>query len=432
MSNLARIVRKKLPEIFEEASALPDTRKRFVYSPKDLTMSVLLMFLLRQGSRNEADNTSKNLDFVENVEKFFGTKTSDLDTADLFLRDLSPEHLENLKHTVVQKLITNKTFYSERFQDKYYDIAVDGTGLQTFDYEPYPGCTYREYKNGKKVWTCYVLEAKLVTPSGFAISLATEWIENPTGIDFDKQDSENKAFKRLAAKLKKNYPRLPMLLLLDGLYPNKPVFDLCKANDWKFIITLKDKSLKTVQEQISDAVRFGKTDKISRTNRTKTEWIEDNFELIQNVEYQKDKLNVVRCLETVENIESKEKLTTNFVHITNIQTDIAKVPKLSDTGRLRWKIENEGFNSQKNEYDAQHKYSRTNSNAAKNYYQLLQIAHIINQLAYRQTHIRDFIRRHGYTLKALIGDVLGMLKFGTFTDTELIINLLNMKTQLRF
>jgi len=55
------------------------------------------------------------------------------------------------------------------------------------------------------------LEAKLVLPNGLAVSLATEWIENP-GSDYDKQDCEQKAFKRLSSKLKKSFPRLPTCL----------------------------------------------------------------------------------------------------------------------------------------------------------------------------------------------------------------------------
>ena len=109
-------------------------------------------------------------------------------------------------------------------------LSVDGTGLQSFDYEPYPGCPYKKYKNGKKVWTAYVLEAKIITLNGFSLSLATEWIENPIDKEYDKRDSELKAFKRLAKRLKKEFPRLPLVILLDGLYPNKPVFDICQKN----------------------------------------------------------------------------------------------------------------------------------------------------------------------------------------------------------
>ena len=72
-------------------------------------------------------------------------------------------------------------------------------------------------QNGKTLYYHNVLEAKLVTPNGFALSLMTEFIENP-GENPTKQDCELKAFYRLAQRLKKQFPRLPILLTMDGLF----------------------------------------------------------------------------------------------------------------------------------------------------------------------------------------------------------------------
>src|SRR5690554_6686727 len=58
--------------------------------------------------------------------------------------------------------------------------------------------------------------------------LKSEFIENIPGRDFEKQDCEQKAFVRLAAKIKKHFPRLPVCILADGLYPNNTVFEICR------------------------------------------------------------------------------------------------------------------------------------------------------------------------------------------------------------
>jgi hypothetical protein len=100
-------------------------------------------------------------------------------------------------------------------------------------------------KKGATRYFHYVLEAKLITSTGMAISLVSEFIENPAVGDYVKQDCEQKAFVRLALKIKKYFPRLPICILADGLYPNNTVFDICQSNGWKFIITLKDNCLKT-------------------------------------------------------------------------------------------------------------------------------------------------------------------------------------------
>ncbi len=57
-----------------------------------------------------------------------------------------------------------------------------------------------------------------------------------------KQDCERKAFKRLAARMKKDFPRLPIILLCDSLYACEPVFDICKNNNWDYIIRYKEGS----------------------------------------------------------------------------------------------------------------------------------------------------------------------------------------------
>ena len=67
--------------------------------------------------------------------------------------------------------------------------------------------------------------------------------------------------------------------------------------------------------------------------------------------------------------------------ITNITISFNKVDLIANGGgRVRWKIENEGFNVQKNGgYNLEHAYSRE-PNERKDFYLLLQIAHLIFQL----------------------------------------------------
>lgn len=67
----------------------------------------------------------------------------------------------------------------------------------------------------------------------FRFSKGTEWIENPDQ-EYQKQDCELKAFKRLAVKLKKWYPRFDRSIVADGLYPNQTFFNICRNNQWHF------------------------------------------------------------------------------------------------------------------------------------------------------------------------------------------------------
>lgn len=80
------------------------------------------------------------------------------------------------------------------------------------------------------------------------VSIATEFIENEKE-DIKKQDCERKAFKRLATKIKRDYPRLPICILGDSLYACAPVFQICKENRWAYLIRYKDGSIRSLAKE---------------------------------------------------------------------------------------------------------------------------------------------------------------------------------------
>ena len=92
---------------------------------------------------------------------------------------------------------------------------------------------------------------------------------------------------------------------------------------------------------------------------------------------------------------------------------------ISHTGRLRWKIENEGFNTQKNHgYALQHKYARVSWRAAKNYYQCLQIAHLINQLMILSTTFQSHLQGK-MTCRHLFQAMMAFLLYGQLRRSTL-------------
>ena len=77
-------------------------------------------------------------------------------------------------------------------------------------------------------------------------------------------------------------------------------------------------------------------------------------------------------------------MSTRFAWLTNFPIEPDTVTALGNRGgRLRWKIENEGFNIQKNGgFALEHAYG-TDPWAIKNFYLLMQLAHLILQLVER-------------------------------------------------
>ncbi len=376
----------------------------------EIMAGALFMFLLKETSRNAYNNDRREKKLRETVYKYFGIHLPSTDTSDEVLRVLSPKELEKLKARLVAGLIEQKIFRKFRFLGKYYLVAVDGTGMATFQDRHCEHCLTKTSKNGVVTYFHYVLEAKIVTTSGLCISLATEFIENLPGRDYEKQDCEQKAFVRLAAKMKKYFPRLPICILADGLYPNSTVFDICRQYGWMFIITLKDGCLKTFHTEVELLKATSQKRTVYRAGKTTRTTLDYSF--LNDIEYAGTYYSWVSCTQTVVHLKDNREETTYFVYITNFQQTIENVVITIDSGRLRWKIENEGFNTQKNlGYVLEHKFSRTSYTAMQNYYHVLQIAHMINQFAERTRVFIELLHEHSkQTIKSLWKDLIGYLK----------------------
>jgi hypothetical protein len=390
-------------------------------------MAGLSMFIFKRGSRNQAD-MGVNATFEQNYAVVFGMRIPIMDTVDIFLRKLEPKELEKLKTVLVKHLMEKKVLEKWKYGGRYL-VSVDGTGLCSYDYEPYKGCPHKTSKNGKTTWQAYALEAKLVSANGFSISLLSCWLENSENMD-EKQDCELKAFCRLGKALKKAYPRLPVLLLADGLYANQTVFSICRKNDWRFIITFKEGNLKSVWQEIGLLIPMHSGQKLERIlEKSPTKgWLKQQVQYINDLDYSKYKLHWVEYRSSYDNREPHE----YFSHISDMSMDKVKAWEISHHGRLRWCIENEGFNTQKNGgYNLEHKFSRKVLPAKKNYYELLQIAHLINQLAEKLQHVKTQLQDCKITLAALWEDMMACMRNQIINPYELE-QILEEYKQLRY
>ena len=417
------------PDLFQHMRELEDCRKKSDYELAELITACIAMSVFMQGSRNALNNIAKEGEFEGNYKKLFNMRIPHMDTVDNVMRRLKEDQLERLKTRMIQTLLKNKTLHKYRFMKKWHVVAVDATGVMTFDEKHCDQCLHKTSKNGKITYFHNVLEAKLIAPNGFSISLATEWIENPCG-EYDKQDCEQKAFKRLAAKLKDFYPKLPVCITADGLYPNQSFFNICKDNKWAFIVTFEDGNLPTVWEEIGELrkIVINNTYTEKRIEGKKT--ILCDFCWINDIDYKGHFINWIECSESVTDACGEVK-SKKSVHITDLKIERAVAAKISETGRLRWKIENEGFNIQKNHgYALQHKYSRVSYLAAKNYYQCLQMGHIINQLLTLSDKFKENLEGKT-TIKHLWMLLTGFLIFCQ-VDTDELSQQAEKKIQIRF
>jgi hypothetical protein len=387
-TQIKRVLHKYTPDLTTQLNNLADPRRGKQYQMGEICMAAISLFMLKQGSRNAFNLDRKDTVFRQNYEKVFDLRLPQLDTVEDVFRQCSDEGLEKIKAKIVSDLVRGKKIDRWKFNG-HYIVAVDGTGVASYAEPHCESCLQKTSKKGVTTYFHNVLEAKLLTPSGLSISIATEWISNQGKGEFEKQDCERMAFIRLAQKVKKYYPRLPIAIVADGLYPWDGFFETCQRYTWKYIVVLKDGSLKSLQEEIQLEKRITprQTAQVIRAEKDKATTLE--YHWLRDLPYKKHMLNFVECSESVKTISTNQESGQRFVHLTNFEVNSRMCDSISFTGRLRQKIENEGFNTQKNQgYALQHKYSRASYPAMKMYYQCLQIAHIINQLIEASLEIR--------------------------------------------
>jgi hypothetical protein len=412
----------------------PRNPHKITYPLAGLAFAGVMMFLCRLQARRQIGLLLRNGPSLEKFHALFGVETFPHgDTLNDAFSKLDPEQGQGVVSAMTETLIRKKILYPYRLLDRYFVIAIDGTGTLSFSQPHCPCCLTRTYQ-GKTLYYHNVLEAKVVTANGFAFSLMTEFIEN-TDPNPTKQDCELKAFYRLAERLKKRFPRLPIFLSLDGLFAGGPCFDVCRRYRWKFMIVLKDHHLPSVNEEFAALSKLQPQNTFSWRTGNKAQ-VNQYFRWVEDISYldsygNQHTLAVIQCLETKPDINNHKK-TTTFKWVTNCTVSANNVRTLANEGgRIRWKVENEGFNVQKNGgYGLEHAYSN-NPTSAKIFYFLLQIAHILSQLLDKGSFLKKTFPAGFGSAKNLAFRLLEAWR-NAHLDKDAIETMLRQRLQIRF
>jgi hypothetical protein len=370
----------------------PRNPLKTTYTLAGLIFSGILMFLFQLKARRQIGLLLRNGPSASKFHSIFKVKTFPHgDTINDVFKKLDPQQMQEVLSGMTECLIRRKILYPYRLLETYFVIAIDGTGVLTFGKRHCDYCLTRTH-NGQTSYYHNVLEAKLVTVNGFVFSLMTEFIENP-GVHPTKQDCELNAFYRLASRLKERFPRLPILLTMDGLFAGGPTFDLCQRYNWKFMIVLKDNDIPSVNSEFEALARLQPENRLLCNTGKKAE-VKQQFKWVDDILYidsnsKEHMLSVVECHETKSGKFERTE-TKTFKWVTNYKITIKNVIALAnDGGRIRWKLENEGFNVQKNGgYALEHAYTK-DSTSAKVFYYLLQIAHMLAQLIEKSSLLKQ-------------------------------------------
>jgi hypothetical protein len=324
-----------------------------------------------------------------------------------FLGHVGSAALGCLRTRMVRPLIRNKVLEAARLLGAFV-VGFDGTGHVAFRRRHCPHCLTQTHS---EVTYYYheVLEAKLVTSSGLALSLGSEFIENrhfaaavAAPAETRKQDCEWKAFARLAAQLKADFPQTRLCLAGDALFACGPVFQTGQEYGWHYVLTFKPGGLPAVWQDFQSLLPLCPAQ--VRRLTTPDGGVRE-YRWVNELSYVDDQgrahtFNAIQCLQT----EADRRRT--FAWLTDWRVTADNVIAIAEQGgRNRWMIENQGFNAQKNGgYELEHVYG-AEADLLRSFYFLLQIAHLILQLVEHGSLLRRAAAPYGRTVRGLYGSV---------------------------
>lgn len=397
----------------------PDTRfvEMIVYHKRFLFWWGLLLFAFKLGSRRQLDFQLRDLEtnVLANLNQLAGTQQDTLPvhkTLDHFLGHVGSTAIAGLRTRCIRQLIRNKVLNNIRLDGEFV-VATDGTGYLSFSQRYCPHCLVQRHQS-KTIYFHPVLEAKIVHQSGLALSIGSEFIENPaprasmeapadlTAYETIKQDCELNAFLRLAPQLKKEFPQTRFCIGGDSLLACGPVIDICRQCHWSYVLTFKPGRTPALWADFQELLKLSPENKLSLKLPNGTSQL---FRWVNHLSYTDSEnrthtVNALVCLETIHGeAQTYSWLTNKTLSAQNVAT------VATHGGRVRFKIENQGFNIQKNSgLNLEHAYG-IGVDTMKCYYYLLQIAHLFAQMFEMGSLLRNLAARYGATPIGLFGSL---------------------------
>lgn len=370
------------------------------YSLHDCLMGAFAMMFFQDPSLIEFQRRIQEKKHFSNLSNVFQVKSVPKDSQMRENLDQIPtEQLNPIFSDWLQRLQRGKHLESYRFLNRYYLVPIDGSQYFSSDSLHCPGCLRSSSKSGTRYYH-QILQAVIVHPDmRQVLPLAPEPIRNIDGSK--KQDCEINAGKRMIANLRKDHPKLNMVIVGDGLYSKQPFIDSVKQSGMSYILVAKPEDHKVLFEWVGDLQALGDggnlefTDSKGRTHRY--QWVND---VPLNGSKDADNVNFFQY-----ELTPKGKVTYRNSWVTDIPVDKNNVVNLVKGGRARWKIENETFNTLKNQgYHIEHNYGHGSQYLSTNFFVLNLLAFYVHQIfeltdrLYQQCRLKTSSRKEYFSL----------------------------------
>jgi len=366
-----------LQNVRQSFQEVPDHRSgKTTVTLTDALMSAMAMFSLKDPSMLAFDQR-RQLD-EGNLQRIYGIQNVPSDTT--MRETLDPVDHELLRPAFANlfaSLTSGKALEKFRFIDDYYLLALDGTEYFSSLKIHCDQCLERQHRDGKLTYHHQMLGAVLACPGrSEVIPIMPEPIIKQDGET--KNDCERNAVRRFLEKFREDHPLLRVIVTLDALYANAPVIrDLAAAN-MPWIIRVKPDGNRFLFQQVERLAEQGLTNDFEAVG---SDAVHRRYRLAKNVPLNESNPDVpVDFLEVIEPHESGPR---RFTYIVDPQLGLnqKRAERLMQGGRARWKIENETFNTLKNQgYHFEHNYGHGHQNLSVVLGLLMMLAFLVDQI----------------------------------------------------
>lgn len=344
MSSLCRLVRG----VFSQHNQ--DRVGRYKISTTDCLMSAFALFSLKYPSLLQFDKElSHEKALRHNLGSLFGIKHIPCDTQ-------MRERLDGLSFTnpriamksVLARLQRAKVLEQWQFMGHYL-VSLDGTGFFSSSQIHCPQCCEKHHRNGTTTYSHQMVVGSIVHPSlRQVLPIGFEPIVKSDGQQ--KNDCERNASKRWLAEFRRQHPQLPTIIVADGLSANAPFIKLLEHYRCHYILVCQKDDHKYLWDwfwkaEKPDVVAFEET----------VEKIHKSYRFMENVPLNESSDRLVTVVFYQETHPKGRKISWGW--ITDLPVTAQNVREIVKGARTRWKIENETFNTLKNQdYHFEHNY----------------------------------------------------------------------------
>jgi len=349
----------------------------------DSLMSAFAMFNLKFPSLLQFDQTRKDAgEELKNLQSIYGIKNVPCDSRMREINDIidPKEYIAPAFKDIFRQRQRGKILEPMVLYNGCYLLNLDGTGIFSSKKLTAPFCMEKKNKKtGQITYYTQMLGAAIVHPDfKEVIPLCPEMIIKQDGQT--KNDCERNAAKRFFEKLRKDHPHLPLIINEDALSPNAPHIKDLEKNNLHYILGVKPGDHTFLFNTVETAIQENRALKYTYDDQNNSD-LTHTFKIVNNVPLNKSNQDVrVNFIEYWEYSKKKDKVTYHNSWVTDFTLTKDNAYTIMRGGRARWKIENETFNTLKNQgYHFEHNFGLGEKYLAEVFTMLMMLAFLVDQ-----------------------------------------------------